>query len=486
MSHNIGGMAPFVSMPRGRNQMYYPPCPGVDPHPHMPRAPFFPDEKMNCGMGMGEFKPPMVTNPEPPPPKKKRRTSNNNAANLANQQPPPVLQDLLPPPPTGYGDTIVASNPFDDSPPTVQQSSGGSMGHLGGPARHMGCGPPPPQMMMGPSCTMGAGSPMGCGPPISPMGMCGPPQMGQRSPMCGGGPMGMCGGGTGPTPGSPMSHRSPTVGSPLLDCMGHQSRKGSPMMAGPPGGPHSMNCVSPVMGSPLSNNGPHGPMSSPIMPGDMRPINSPMCMNNGGAPTQQNMNNMPQCNMQSDMCKSGGSSANTPSGNSNGPVVNRQQNSMMNHQGPSHGPPPHGPPHVPQPPPNQGHHPHPQQQGMNMHPASMHHPHPMSMQHPPHGYPPPKPMPVSAGKVYPVDQPMVFNPQNPNAPPIYPCGVCHKEVHDNDQAILCESGCNFWFHRVCTGLTEAAYQLLTAEVYAEWVCDKCLTTKNIPLVKFKP
>jgi hypothetical protein len=56
-------------------------------------------------------------------------------------------------------------------------------------------------------------------------------------------------------------------------------------------------------------------------------------------------------------------------------------------------------------------------------------------------------MPVSAGKIYPPDQPMVFNPQNPNAPPIYPCGICHKEVHDNDQAILCESGCNFWFHR---------------------------------------
>lgn len=50
-------------------------------------------------------------------------------------------------------------------------------------------------------------------------------------------------------------------------------------------------------------------------------------------------------------------------------------------------------------------------------------------------------------QVYPPDQPMVFNPQNPNAPPIYPCGTCHKEVHDNDQAILCESGCNFWFHR---------------------------------------
>lgn len=52
-----------------------------------------------------------------------------------------------------------------------------------------------------------------------------------------------------------------------------------------------------------------------------------------------------------------------------------------------------------------------------------------------------------SNQVYPPEQSMVFNPQNPNAPPIYPCGVCHKEVHDNDQAILCESGCNFWFHR---------------------------------------
>jgi len=40
--------------------------------------------------------------------------------------------------------------------------------------------------------------------------------------------------------------------------------------------------------------------------------------------------------------------------------------------------------------------------------------------------------------------------------------------------------------RVCTGLMEPAFHLLTAEVYAEWVCDKCLQTKNIPLVKYKP
>lgn len=98
----------------------------------------------------------------------------------------------------------------------------------------------------------------------------------------------------------------------------------------------------------------------------------------------------------------------------------------------------------------------------------------------------PKPMPVTSGKLYPPNQSKVFNPQNPNAPPIYPCGGCHKEVHDNDQGILCESGCNFWFHRTCSGLTEAAFNLIHTEVYAEWCCDKCLSSKNIPLVKFKP
>merc|ERR1719431_2178090 len=98
----------------------------------------------------------------------------------------------------------------------------------------------------------------------------------------------------------------------------------------------------------------------------------------------------------------------------------------------------------------------------------------------------PSPLSMSSEKIYPSDQPMVFNPQNPNAPPIYPCGICHKEVHDNDQAILCESGCNFWFHRVCTGLVEAAFHFLTQEIYAEWVCDRCFSQKEVPLVKFKP
>lgn len=102
---------------------------------------------------------------------------------------------------------------------------------------------------------------------------------------------------------------------------------------------------------------------------------------------------------------------------------------------------------------------------------------------PPSSQPPPGMIP---GRTYPPEQSMVFNPANPSAPPIYPCGVCHKEVHDNDQGILCESGCNFWFHRACTGLSERAFCMITQEVYAEWVCDNCLNNKHIPLIKFKP
>ncbi|XP_077988838.1 uncharacterized protein LOC144443273 [Glandiceps talaboti] len=82
-------------------------------------------------------------------------------------------------------------------------------------------------------------------------------------------------------------------------------------------------------------------------------------------------------------------------------------------------------------------------------------------------------------------QPVILNPNDPSAPAIYPCGICHREVHDNDDAILCESSCNFWFHRICTGMTEAAYTLLTAEQSAEWVCDKCIAKKKTPMVRIK-
>lgn len=65
-------------------------------------------------------------------------------------------------------------------------------------------------------------------------------------------------------------------------------------------------------------------------------------------------------------------------------------------------------------------------------------------QMPPNGS---KPIINSSEKIYPPNQPIVFNPQNPSAPPIYACGMCHKEINDNDEGILCEFGCNFFYHR---------------------------------------
>lgn len=58
--------------------------------------------------------------------------------------------------------------------------------------------------------------------------------------------------------------------------------------------------------------------------------------------------------------------------------------------------------------------------------------------------------------------------------PLYPCGICLREVNDDQEAILCEASCQKWFHRMCTGMTETAYNLLTAETDAVWGCDACM------------
>lgn len=175
-----------------------------------------------------------------------------------------------------------------------------------------------------------------------------------------------------------------------------------------------------------------------------------------------------------------------------GPMMGGPGNGMMMPHGGPGGPPPPGMmgpdgvmmggprgPHPPGPPGLHG-------------PPRMNGPPPPRMVGPMGGPPPghpsagPPPNSMMPGRTYPPDQQMVFNPNNPNAPPIYPCGICHKEVTESDQGILCESGCNFWFHRACTGISERAFQLLKHEVYAEWVCDNCLQNKQIPLIKFKP
>ena len=299
---------------------------------------------------------PTMTEPPGPAPKKKRR----NAASAAAPPPaPPPVMDMMPPPLSGYGDTIVASNPFDDMP-----------------SHH----PLPPMMM--------------------------PPQRGMP-------------------PGGPPPHGM-----------------NSPMMPGP---------MSPMMRSPLQESmmGPGGPMQMPPM-GMMSPMG-------------------------------------------------QQQMQSMSHQQ--------------QPPPQQ----------------------------PSFAQMAPKPMPVTTGKVclkkeivaamkaiVSVDTGLIclcsclliffsdlstrstdgVQPSKSQCPShlslwyLPQRGARQWPGHSlrvrvqllvsqvrTDCHVTFPWLCNpiFWFDcRICTGLTEAAYQLLTAEVYAEWVCDKCLASKNIPLVKCKP
>ncbi|XP_030622583.1 pygopus homolog 1 [Chanos chanos] len=69
--------------------------------------------------------------------------------------------------------------------------------------------------------------------------------------------------------------------------------------------------------------------------------------------------------------------------------------------------------------------------------------------------------------------------------PVYPCGICLNEVNDDQEAILCEASCQKWFHRVCTGMTETAYNLLTAEASAVWGCDTCMEEKGAQLLKMR-
>lgn len=67
--------------------------------------------------------------------------------------------------------------------------------------------------------------------------------------------------------------------------------------------------------------------------------------------------------------------------------------------------------------------------------------------------------------------------------PVYPCGICTNEVNDDQDAILCEASCQKWFHRICTGMTETAYGLLTAEASAVWGCDTCMADKDVQLMR---
>ncbi|GAV08431.1 hypothetical protein RvY_18120 [Ramazzottius varieornatus] len=81
---------------------------------------------------------------------------------------------------------------------------------------------------------------------------------------------------------------------------------------------------------------------------------------------------------------------------------------------------------------------------------------------------------------------LTLNVQNPNTPPVVFCGGCNKEVHESEPAVLCESGCNFWYHRLCSGLSDLAYPIIATDPYSEWCCDKCAQRGDIPVVKVRP
>lgn len=421
-----------------------------------------PDMYRGPGMCPPDFKPPSETQMPAAPsnPKKRRKTAASAANNAIQATPPPTPADLLPPPLTGYGDTIVASNPFDDTPPqnTMNPMNMSHMSHMGmNPhhhhmnPHHMGHPGGPgmrgmnPMMMnqmnnpgMVPGSHMGMNHHMNNRGNMSPMAA----QMGGLSPMGNMNPnlspMGLQHGLSnhgmnqiGPGPGRPMSNSPMPIGSPMGNSISSPLNSGPNMNNGPPMGPPMH---SPLANGPLPGNLPPGSRMNggPMNPSQQSP--HPQMMNNNCNLTPINNNNnspttLPSGNLQNNNSNNGPNPNSMPVSSSGGPVMNNanaintpmSQNNQMPHQmGPM----------------------------MNM---MSNNPGQMNMgpnQGPPMGmYGGPKPMPVSAGKVYPVDTPMVFNPQNPNAPPIYPCGVCHKEVHDNDQGLLCESGCNFWFHR---------------------------------------
>ena len=43
----------------------------------------------------------------------------------------------------------------------------------------------------------------------------------------------------------------------------------------------------------------------------------------------------------------------------------------------------------------------------------------------------------------------------------YPCGICGREVKDDDEAMQCEVDCMFWFHKACINLSDEEYDELS-------------------------
>ena len=62
----------------------------------------------------------------------------------------------------------------------------------------------------------------------------------------------------------------------------------------------------------------------------------------------------------------------------------------------------------------------------------------------------------------------------------WPCGICHKRVAKNHNAVCCDV-CNQWVHISCNNITRYTYSKLQKE-QAPWYCKKCIKN-TIPYSK---
>ena len=61
----------------------------------------------------------------------------------------------------------------------------------------------------------------------------------------------------------------------------------------------------------------------------------------------------------------------------------------------------------------------------------------------------------------------------------FPCGICHQEVLDEDDAIMCDGDCSTWFHLDCTDLSRENFLRLSESTSSPWICHGCLHQNSL-------
>ena len=59
-----------------------------------------------------------------------------------------------------------------------------------------------------------------------------------------------------------------------------------------------------------------------------------------------------------------------------------------------------------------------------------------------------------------------------NPGPKYPCGMCTKNVNNNQKAMGCEQ-CSVWYHNKCTGMSDNLYRVFMEHESYVWICYRC-------------